>query len=48
MDAITLKVTRNELLLLTEDNYELLGLLKDNVDLERFRTKGIDQSKRIF
>ena len=31
---------------MTEDNFELLGLLRDNIDLESLRVKGVDKDKR--
>lgn len=48
VEAITLKVTRNELLLMTEDNFELLGLLRENVDLEALWVKGVDLDKWVL
>lgn len=41
VEGITLRVTKNELLLMTEDNQELLGFLRENFDLENLRTKGV-------
>ena len=37
LEPITLRVTKNELLLMTEDNYEILGMLKNNYDIEALR-----------
>jgi hypothetical protein len=31
---------------MTEDNFELLGLLRDNIDLENLRVKEIDKERR--
>jgi hypothetical protein len=46
MDGITLKVTWNELLLMTEENLEFLGMLKATLDLENIWLKGIDINQR--
>jgi hypothetical protein len=31
---------------MTEDNFELLGLLRDNIDLENLRVKGVNIERR--